>query len=122
MTFPVAMLVQQESDVRTPLAVQLRHRGVQVVEARSAAEAYGLAEVGRVDVVIVPQAFADEEGVQLARRLRTMPGSPNLPLVMLSTVDTPTDAAVEAASAVVPATCDVDELIAVLHRVVAREG
>jgi CheY-like chemotaxis protein len=119
MTLPVAMLVQHDADVRTPLASQLRHRGLQIVEASSAAEAYGIAEFGRVDVVIITQTVADREGLELGRRLRASPGTAPLPLVLLRS--TMGGAIPSVASAVLPEQCDVDELIAVLTRVVGHE-
>ena len=111
MTFPVAMLVEGNSHIRTPIATKLRQRGLQVVEATTAAEAYGLAEFGRIDVVVARQAFADQEQSGLGSCLRAAPGPVHLPLVLLRAegeTDTPM------ASAVVPESCDVDQLVAVL--------
>ena len=116
MTFPVAMIVECDAVVRIPLATKLRQRGLQVVEATTAAEAYGLAEFGRIDVVIATQAFADRERHELGSCLRAAPG-PALPLVLLSG-ETHVDTAI--ASAVVPENGDVDRLVTVLGDVRRR--
>jgi CheY-like chemotaxis protein len=115
MTFPVAMLVECDTEIRTPLATKLRQRGLQIIEARSTTEAYGLAEFGRIDVVIATQTFADHDRFELRSCLRATPGPTQLPLVLLSTEG---EADTTIASAIVPETCDVDELVAVLMNVV----
>jgi len=119
MTLPITMLVERDAHVRCPLASRLRQRGLQVVEAESAAEAHGLAEFGHIDVVIATQAFADQERLApRSSRVRVRHGAALLPLVLLSADGVRADGAFRtAASAVLPETCEIDELVMVLHRV-----
>lgn len=118
MTFPVAMLVESDAIVRVTLAAQLRQRGVQVVEAATAAEAYGFAEFGRIDVVVATQSFVDRECHELGGCLRAAPGSA-LPRVLLS-ANPHTSGAL--ASAIVADGGDVDHLVAVLVTVASPDG
>lgn len=120
---PVTLLVDEDGGVRTPLAIALRRRGLQIVEASSTDEAHGLAQFGHVDVVIATLSTHEEGGCELCGRLRSTPATAHLPVVLLSTGEaSSTSDVAPLAAAVVPRNEDIDGLVAVLRGAVARAG
>jgi hypothetical protein len=115
---PVTLLLAPDPHDRIPLATELRHRGVQVVEAASVTEACGLAEVGHVDVVVAFRISGDPgvgHALDLEARLQATPGAASLPLVLLSPdAETIAARATLSAALVLPDACEVDDLVSVL--------
>ena len=118
----VGMLVSHSAVARKPMAQLLRSHGVQVVEAGSTAEAYGLALFGQLHCVILN--LDDADGLELCRLFRTTPVTSALPVVLVVHGAGVADSDVEAAgiSAVLSAQQTVDDLLVAIRRAVADAG
>jgi CheY-like chemotaxis protein len=80
---PVALLVEDETAVRTLARRALQHAGFEVLEARHGADALRLIDEGaRPRVMITDVAMPEMNGVVLAERLRTR--DPALPILFIS--------------------------------------
>ncbi len=75
------LVVDDEPDARASLAWLLRHDGLRVLEAGTAAEALVQAAAGP-DVVILDVVLPDGDGFDVCRRLKAAPHAP--PVLMLS--------------------------------------
>lgn len=108
----VGMLVDRDPLSRTTGARELRAHGLAVVEAESVSEAYGLAQFGKLDLVIA--RLPEDDAVTLCRRLRTSAVSAGIPIVLVNDLDSPAAAIVRAfgATAVLPGSPSPSELLA----------
>ena len=122
MTTIVGMLVRHSAAARKPMAQVLRSHGVQVVEAGSAAEAYGLALFGQLHCVILD--LGDADGLELCHRFRSTPVTSALPVVLVVHGTGVADSDVRAAgvSAVLSAQQTIDDLLLAIRRAVAVPG
>ena len=118
MTRTVGMLVDADPVARAPIAQQLRAHGMQVIEAGSVAEAFGLALFGRLHFVIT--LLRGLHGLELCRRLRSTPATSALPVVLVKDVDSVNDDELHAAGAtvVLPAHRSGDDILDAIHRVI----
>ena len=114
----VAMLVDDDAEARLSTAQSLREHGVQVVEARSPREAFGLALYGRLHCVVthLPSAV----GLRLCHRLRRTPTTATLPVVIVSDGSTLSSDAVQAAgvTAILPPDRTGPELLADIQQAI----
>jgi CheY-like chemotaxis protein len=114
----VAMLVDENADARLSNAHSLRAQGVQVIEARSAREAFGLALFGRLHCVVtrLPSAV----GLRLCHELRRTPTTAALPVVLVSDGSPVSTDAVQAAgvTAVLPPDRTGPELLADIQQAI----
>lgn len=94
MPVTVGMLVDRDSSSRTVGAQELRAHGLAIVEAESVGEAYGLAQFGKLDLVIAK--LPEDDAVTLCRRLRTSGVSADIPIVLVNDLDSRAAAIVRA--------------------------
>jgi DNA-binding response OmpR family regulator len=76
------LVVEDEASVRLALKLGLERAGFAVVEAASAAEAWG--RFADVDLVVLDWMLPDEPGLRLLERLRGHPRGQRLPVLMLT--------------------------------------
>jgi CheY-like chemotaxis protein len=67
---PTVLVVDDEDDVRAPLAASMRIEGFHVVEARSAPEALRVLMQEHVDVLFTDIVMPEPDGIELAERAR----------------------------------------------------
>ena len=122
MTTTVGMLVHADVAARTPIAQRLRASGIQVIEAGSATEAFGLALFGRLHFVIALLHSVD--GLELCRRLRSTLATSALPVVLVKADLSVDDDELHAAGATVVLRehWTSDDLLEAVRRAVASAG
>lgn len=76
------LLIDDDAEVRTPLATWLQRHGHDVVEAGNGVEGLAQLEGGTFDVVITDIIMPDMEGIETIMRIRKR--WPELPLVAIS--------------------------------------
>ena len=115
----VGMLVDANAAARASVAQLLRAHGMQVIEAGSASEAFGLALFGRLHFVITLLAHVD--GLELCRRLRSTLSTSALPVVLVRDGLAADDDELRAAGATVVLSehRTGDELLDAIHRAIA---
>ena len=69
---PTVMFVDDEDDVRAPLAALLRIEGYRVLETRSTQEALRVLARKHVDVLFTDIVMPGSDGIELAERARQM--------------------------------------------------
>ena len=74
-TAPLALVVDDEPDIRRVVAAYLSSDGFEVVEAADGASALRLARERRPDVVVLDLALPDIDGIEVCRQLRTFTDS-----------------------------------------------
>ena len=79
------LVVDDDAAVRPLLADTLRRAGFTVREAATAAEAQARL-AGPLDLLVVDAQLPDGDGREIGRRLKTDPGTRDIPVVMLSGV------------------------------------
>jgi CheY-like chemotaxis protein len=112
------MLVDADAAARAPIAQRLRAHGMQVIEAGSVAEAFGLALFGRLHFVVT--LLHGAHGLELCRRLRSTPATSALPVVLVNDGHAVNDDELHAAGAtvVLPAQRSGDDILAAIHRAI----
>jgi signal transduction histidine kinase len=78
------LIVEDDADSRTVLAVLLQRLGALVEAVASAKEAYDRVAHRRPDVLVSDIGMPDEDGYSLIRRLRQMSGERRLPAIALT--------------------------------------
>ena len=76
------LVVEDEDAVRALVATTLAHEGYRVLQASSAEEALGLADVSSIDLLLTDAVMPGTSGIELARSLLTQ--RPHLPVVVMS--------------------------------------
>ncbi len=76
------LLIDDDAEVRMPLAVWLRRHGHDVVEAGNGVEGLAHLEEGSFDVVVTDIIMPDMEGIETIMRVRKR--WPDLPVVAIS--------------------------------------
>jgi DNA-binding response OmpR family regulator len=112
------LVAEDEVYIGDMLAVLLEDEGYRVLRARDGAEALALAEGARPDLVISDVMMPRMSGIALARRLRISEDGTGPPIVLLSAVSPPRD--LPERTVFVPKPFDLDQLIAVVGRLLAR--
>lgn len=78
---PHILVVDDQRDIRAPLARYLERQGLRVSAAASAAEARDMLKRSAVDLVILDIMMPGEDGLSLCRHLRE---SANMPVILLT--------------------------------------
>lgn len=86
------LLVDDEPALRETLAVLLDFAGHEVVCARDGPDALERLEEVSVDVIITDYMMPFMDGITLVRKIRENPRSSNIPILMMSGADLPSDA------------------------------
>jgi CheY-like chemotaxis protein len=86
--------VDDEADARELVVVALRSAGAEVLAVGSAGEAFrAIEDAGPPDVLISDISMPDEDGFELIRRVRALPGKRGkLPAIALTAYARPEDA------------------------------
>lgn len=71
----VVLVVDDDTENRTVVAVCLEQHGARVIAAASAAEAFDILQRERVDVLLADVAMPEEDGYALVRRVRALPSA-----------------------------------------------
>jgi CheY-like chemotaxis protein len=101
MATSVGLVVDDNIEIRRLFALALRHGGLRVLEAGSGREALKLAHTSAPDFVVTDIEMPDLDGLELCRRLRQLPATSNVPIVVV------TGSAVTQGDAATAAGCDV---------------
>ena len=84
---PVALVVDDDERSRKLMEIVLGIEGYRVVTAASGARALEMIVAQRPDVALVDCVMPGMDGMELCRRIRLLPQTASLPLVMLSGMD-----------------------------------
>jgi CheY-like chemotaxis protein len=101
MATPFGLVVDDDAQLRLLFARILRRGGLRVLEAGSGREALRLAQTSAPDFVVTDIGMPDLDGVELCRRLRQLPATSKVPIVVV------TGSAVTQADEATAAGCDV---------------
>jgi DNA-binding NtrC family response regulator len=117
------LLVDDEESQRRVLAGFLRKAGFDVLQASHAAEAVSLAERHTLDLVITDLRMPDRDGLELLGDLhRINPGLPAILMTAFGTIQTAVDAMKRGAADYLTKPIDLDELDALITRVLERRA
>lgn len=84
---PVILCVDDEPDLRTILRLYLSAQGFEVIQASNAAEALGVIEKRRPDLIITDCVMPGMSGLELCRTLREREDTRNIPIILHSGKD-----------------------------------
>lgn len=87
-SLPHLLIVDDQPDIRNPLATYLTQKGFRSSTAASAAEARKLLETSAIDLVILDIMMPGEDGLSLCRHLRE---TRDLPVIILTAMSEETD-------------------------------
>ncbi len=78
------LVVDDNPTMRQIFALSLRTVGYEVVEAADGAETLAQAETERPDLILLDLSLPDSDGLELADRLRALPGAAHTPIVAVA--------------------------------------
>ena len=78
------LVVEDEPAVRELLAMALEAHTYEAVLASNCAEAIDCLRTGHADLMLLDLKLGDENGVDLLKTVRTMPGCESLPVILLT--------------------------------------
>jgi two-component system phosphate regulon response regulator PhoB len=81
---PRVLVVEDEHDLATLLAYNLRADGLEVVTAETAADAYREIARGSLDLIILDLMLPDASGLDICRRVRADPATRDIPIIIAS--------------------------------------
>jgi len=81
MDSPRLLIVEDFEDLRKLVAFYLDARGYQVVEAANGRTAIESAKAGKPDFILLDLRLPDLNGLEVARELRKLPQTENIPIV-----------------------------------------
>jgi DNA-binding NtrC family response regulator len=117
------LLVDDEESQRRVLAGFLRKAGFEVLQASNAADAARLAERHTLDLVITDLRMPDRDGLELLGDLhRLNPGLPAILMTAFGTIQTAVDAMKRGAADYLTKPIDLDQLDALITRVLERRA
>lgn len=79
------MTVDDSASVRQMVSFALKEAGYEVVEASDGEDALSKLDGGRIHMIIADLNMPRLGGVELVRKVRTMPGYRYIPIIMLTT-------------------------------------
>lgn len=85
------LIVDDDLDTLRLLEYTFQRKGYQVATARTGAEALEMVRRERPDLIILDIMMPDMSGLEVSRRLRAMPRTARLPILMLSALGKATD-------------------------------
>jgi two-component system phosphate regulon response regulator PhoB len=80
----LVLVAEDDEDIRALITHGLLRCGFEVVAARNGAEALRLAEERTPDLVILDVRMPRIDGLEVARRIRTNPGTAGVPVILLT--------------------------------------
>lgn len=83
------LAVDDSASMRQMVSFTLKGAGYDVVEAKDAEEALGLAKTHKVNVVVTDVNMPNMDGLALIRALRALPAYKFTPMLMLTTESAP---------------------------------
>jgi len=83
------LVVEDYDDVRQVLRVLLESENFRVLEARSGPEALEVLKEERPDVILMDLSLPGFDGMEAIRRIRTLGGFQNTPIIVLTAYTTP---------------------------------
>ena len=94
----IILVVDDEVGALTLIGIMLERGGFEVLKARDAYAALELLENHKPDLIILDVMMPGMNGIELCRRIRGMPTTADIPIVMLSARGDPAsvDAGIEA--------------------------
>jgi CheY-like chemotaxis protein len=84
----VILAIEDDESSREILVILLRHLGYEVLEADSYAEAIRLLTL-KPDLILLDLELPDGDGWHLAHLIRTQSDTPDVPIMILSSLDQP---------------------------------
>ncbi|MCB9741296.1 MAG: response regulator transcription factor [Alphaproteobacteria bacterium] len=78
------LVVDDEADIRKLLAVNLKREGFPVITAENGQEALQLAQTESPILVVLDLMLPDLQGTEVCRRMRGLPGTAEVPILMLT--------------------------------------
>jgi diguanylate cyclase (GGDEF)-like protein len=123
MSEPRVLVVDDDADIRTVLALTLEHAGFEVLEATDGDRALEIIRVERPDVVLLDVMMPGRNGIEVLRELRTDARSANLPVLLLTARAQPQDAVSgldAGADDYITKPFDGDEVVARVHAAIRR--
>ncbi len=79
------LVVDDSASMRQLVSFTIKHAGYEVLVAENGKDALGKLSSGKLDIVITDLNMPDMDGIELIRRLRSMPDYRFVPIVMLTT-------------------------------------
>src|SRR3954470_15601610 len=79
-----ALVVDDYDDAREMYAEYLAYKGFEVVQAQNGLQAVALAESLLPDLIVLDLALPDIDGIEVTRRLKILPATASIPIVMLT--------------------------------------
>jgi two-component system cell cycle response regulator DivK len=83
-TGPTILLIEDYSDTREMIAMLLRRKGYNVVEAEDGLEGVLKAAWENPDLILMDLALPEMDGVEATRRIHSTPQLSDIPIVVLS--------------------------------------
>lgn len=83
------LTVDDASTMRKMVSLTLRAAGHEVLEAQDGSVALGVLQTRSVDLVITDVHMPNMNGIELTRRLRSLPGFAKTPILLLTTESDP---------------------------------
>ena len=120
----VGLVVDDDIELRLLLAQSLRRGGLRVLEAGSGREALRLAQTAAPDFVVTDIGMPGLDGVELCRRLRQLPATSKVPIVVVtgSAVTQGDEATAAGCDVVLAKPCSGALLLATIQRLLADRG
>ncbi len=81
---PLILIIEDEAALVTLLKYNLEHEGFQVIAARDGEEALLLVKEIPPDLVLLDWMLPHTSGIEICRRLRRLPETKDLPIIMLT--------------------------------------
>ena len=124
MATPFGLVVDDDAQLRLLFAQVLRRGGLRVLEAGSGREALRLAQPSAPDFVVTDIEMPDVDGLELCRRLRQLPATSKVPIVVVtgSAVTQGDEATAAGCDVVLAKPCSGALLLATIQRLLADRG
>lgn len=81
---PTILLIEDYSDTREMISTLLRRRGYDVIEAEDGIEGLLKASWQNPDLILMDLALPEMDGVEVTRRIHSMPKLAEIPIIVLS--------------------------------------
>jgi two-component system phosphate regulon response regulator PhoB len=78
------LVVDDEADIRNLVAINLKREGFEVLTAATGQEGLDLAQANPVALVVLDLMLPDIQGTEVCRRLRAIPSTAEVPVLMLT--------------------------------------
>ena len=78
------LVVDDELETLRLIGVMLQRQGYEIIASASGVEAFSLAKKENPDLIILDIMMPDKDGFEVARELKAMPETNNIPLLMFT--------------------------------------